>query len=310
MRIQRSPDGEDSGAAVADNDTEADIQTDEGTDTEPVEADADTDAEPPPQETASDEAAPEEAGDKPAKSDAPATTFSPALIAKAARLGVSDEELAEIESPAELERYVKNIERRSQKPEDKKDSTVQRGDEVKVEDIPDLNPEEYDEVIVKGWKAMKGIISQLNGQNKSMRETHRQREAEEYATWFDGQLTALPEGEAVFGKGRGDELDAKSEHFVNRDKLWRALSRLEQGHLARGEKMPSRNELLKQAHRLAFGENIAAAARRDLASHLQKRKGQQTLPPTQRNGLDGRSSDEKAKSSIARMLKQKGLKTR
>lgn len=241
--------------------------------------------------------------EKPAKAPvAPATSqavMTPALIAQAVRAGMEVEEIADWGDDAKgLERAVRQL-TRYQTAQPKKDSGVQHADEAEAEEIPDLDPKEYDEPIVKGWTAMKGMIRRQEQALQQLHGAMRQREAESWNDWFDGQVDALGDESAeLFGKGRGTQLSNTSTEFSNRGKLWDAVKRNMAGRSAH-----ERDEVFKQAYRAAFGENIEKAARQKIAANLTARRKTFTNPPSQRTSANSLSSTQRAEMAVAEKLR-------
>lgn len=275
----------------------ADVQ-DEGD----PDAPAEKPVEAPVQTQAGDEKKPDEAAkEKAPETEVPVVSFSPQLIARAVRAGLDDVELSEFESAKELERFVARLERRSDKKTE--NSAAQPGDDVKVDEIPDLDPKEYEESLVKGWSTLKGMVKSLHAELQSVRAETQRRASEEAYEWFDGQITTLgAEGEGLFGKGRGMELKAEGAELANREKLWGAVKFLQDSYVEKGMRPPHKNELFKQAYRLAFGDYIAQHARKQVAQHLDTRKKAFLSPPSQRNGSASVPPEQKAVVSVQEKL--------
>ncbi|HYF51664.1 MAG TPA: hypothetical protein VEJ63_19775 [Planctomycetota bacterium] len=252
-------------------------------------------------------AAPETAETNAEKTEtpAPAAPALPlALMERAFKLGMDAAEISEFPSAKELELTLKAIERRAPKPEAKKeDSAAQPGDEVKIDEIPDLDPNEYEKPLVEGWSKLKGLVKTLHTELQAVRAESVQRAQAEAVEWFEGQITALgAEGEGLFGKGHGRELKADGTELANREKLWGALQTLRAGYANRREKPPAQTELFKQAYRLAFGDSIAQNARKQVAQHLTTRKKTFLAPPTQRTSGNSIPPEQKAVLSVSEKL--------
>lgn len=122
--------------------------------------------------------------------------------------------------------------------------------------IPDLDPEIYDEEIVKGFNSLKSIIREQNETIKGMSDGNKNN-------WFDQQVEALPV------KG----MDAKQLKDLNGQ-----FNVLKSGYEAQGQEVADA-DVFKQATQMVLGEDIRAAVDADKAKRLAKREKQQTNRP-------------------------------
>lgn len=284
--LKRSPDEapEAAGGGGEDPAPEAAGDTKDVTqESEEVEAEAEAEGD----ELKGDASEGEPEGETPAEPEKPAapekTPITTALLGRAFRAGMTEDEISEFEDGAGLERALKMIERRSAP---KEDSAAKASEDEKIEEIADL-PEEgddaFDAKITKPWKVMKSRIARLEQRNQELRKLVSERAHQQETDWFDNRLSALgTEGEGLFGKGGYDDLDPKSAQMTNRQKLWEAVGRLRSGYFQRKEALPPRNKLFEQAYRMEFGENIKQAEKAKILAAAHQRSSQFTNRPTNR----------------------------
>ena len=125
--------------------------------------------------------------------------------------------------------------------------------------IPDLDPDEYDEKVVEGFKALKKIvgqqaatISELKGANTAGRQS-----------WFDGKAANL-----------GDAFDKEfKQHPEKRDALQDQYEVLKAGYEASGKDIDP-DTVFQQAVTITLGDVVVKAANDHTASRLKKRSSQ------------------------------------
>lgn len=268
----------------------------------------------------------EEQDAAPAKSDSPkpavkteAKTTEPVkeqksslpddLVAKAKKLGISDEDIALYEKPQQLERLCSLIEPNAAKPDAKeskeepaKDTPAQDGD-FKIELDPDL----YDPDLCK---AMKSTADQINGLksivNNVVSMVQRQSEQSLERT-FEGFIAELGDGFAdTLGKGTLDEIGTDSEYFQNRCKIMEEMNAIAAGYSQTGKPVPAPKQLFTRAVNSVFGNTIKKNARKEVAGQLQKRSTQIISRPTGRNGKDTQTPDQRATTAVREKLREFG----
>ncbi len=126
--------------------------------------------------------------------------------------------------------------------------------------IPDLDPKEYDENIVSGFKAMKDIIRQQHETIKSMR-------GDQGKDWMTSQIE---------GMGITEALKAAPE---KREALQAKFDVLTAGYKAAGKDV-GRDVILKEAASLTVAGDITAADEAVKKEKLAKRSGQQIARPS------------------------------
>lgn len=258
----------------------------------------------------------EEEPEKQAQNKTAASPSSPSrtTLAKAVRLGMEDDEIADYDTEADLLKAIKLVERRKAVSEDSGEQKKPAAPDVKrikIDDISDLNAEKYDDDIVKVFGALKGLAKQeseradrLEKQIEQLVEVHQHSSQTALHNRFDSAVEGLRKSD-LFGEGVVDDLEDDT-HRANRVKLFQAREDLVQGMRKRGEKVPSEKKLVEKAYRMAFGETIKADVRKDFAGNVQKRSNMITRPPTQRHGADAADSTGRAVKSVAAKLADLG----
>ena len=225
------------------------------------------------------------------------------LIERAVRSGMDATEIDKWHAAGALPLAVEMREKLQAQTQikEKPDSSGKGAEAEKETVIPDLDPEGFDEPLVALAKSMKAAVTELRAKNLALLERISKREENDASRdvdarheRFDGELPNLPGGKELFGSGRGNTLGADSKELANRRQLWDALARVERGYAGNNEQPPSFGEMVKQAHRLAFGDVMAKNAVQRAASQLKERQGQLTQRPTARDGSDMETPQQSA----------------
>jgi len=197
---------------------------------------------------------------EPAEKDEPGDGEVPpvddALLERAVVAGMTLADAKAFPSVEALERVVARLE--SVKPaagEEKKPEEKKPEEEDPLEGIPDLNPEDVQEDIAKGFNALKGIVREQFKTIAGLRtELSKSVEARQ-GTWLDLEIAKLGKDFVdVFGEGNTVELPAGKQKAA-RDKLQRAVAFAESEAKAEGRPIP-RTEALKQALAISFGDKV------------------------------------------------------
>jgi len=178
-------------------------------------------------------------------------------LERAVRAGLSMPIARQFVSASLLESLVSRLEKAQEaKADDGK------GDDSDGEDplaaIPDLDPKDYDENIVQGFKAMKGIIQTQNEMIKGLRE--KGPSADE---WFDDQRKGLDKPVAEAVKSDPDKWKAIHGKF----------DVLAAGYAAAGQDV-SRGDVFDEAVKITMSDIIAQAVIDKKTAALDKRKQQ------------------------------------
>lgn len=128
--------------------------------------------------------------------------------------------------------------------------------------IPDLDPDEYDEKIVAGFKALKGLIRQQH-------DTISELRGNQVKDWFAEQVAGLGDGVVEALKTAPEKRDALKAKF----------NVLTAGYKAAGQEV-DRAEVFKEAASLTLAEEIAAAGKSDRTERAAKRASQSIARPS------------------------------
>jgi hypothetical protein len=126
-------------------------------------------------------------------------------------------------------------------------------------EIPDLDPNEYDEEIVKGFKAMKGIIRQQQDTIKGLRSPGKN----DGESWFDSKVSGLGEAVGKAIKQAPEKMSALKEKF---DVLFA-------GYKAANMSV-DKDTIFEQATAIVLGDVKAQASDAARADRLRNREGQ------------------------------------
>jgi hypothetical protein len=195
---------------------------------------------------------------------------SPELAARAEAMGISKEDVQLFGSAAAVERAVALLESKAAKlpapdepggKEEKKDGEGEdAGDKKDGEDddfvVVDLDPDEYDEPLVKGFKTMSKMVEKMKGLESRLKDidsAFSMQGVVEFETKFDNWLEELGEAaEADLGKGRGLELKKDSPQMASRVKIIDEYQALADRLAKEGKPLPPQAELFEEALRRAL----------------------------------------------------------
>ena len=245
---------------------------------------------------------------------------SPELAARAEAMGISKEDVQLFGSAAAVERAVALLEAKAAKlpnpdepggkKEEKKDGEGEdAGDKKSEEDdefvLVDLDPDEYDEPLVRGFKTMSKMVERLKGLEARLKDidsAFSMQGVVEFEAKFDNWLEELGEAaEADLGKGRGLELKKDSPQMASRVKIIDEYQALADRLAKEGKPLPPQAELFEEALRRALP---------DVHSKVKKTKTQNNdqTPRGSRRPVSRRSDAAKSKDprrDAVRFVKQK-----
>jgi hypothetical protein len=184
------------------------------------------------------------------------------LIERAVKAGLSLKDAQSITDPELLTRVVERIES-TQKAADEKLPAGEKKEDAQDDDasdpldgIPDLDPEEYDEKIVAGFKAMKDIIK-LQRQELSAMKTRS-----------GGDGDAITKQLQKLGQ---DYADAAPAGSGERAELEKKLRVLKAGYKAAGEEI-AENDLFAEAAKMVLGDVVDEGKAASKADQVAARK--------------------------------------
>lgn len=166
-----------------------------------------------------------------------------AQIERAVKLGISFAD-AKNTDPAFLDRVCDAMEAKVPANAEAKDEVVEGA--VDEFEIPDLDPEVFDETLAAGWSAMKRLIAQQAEAIKNLSQGKQ-------TSWFDSKLNTL-------GVDVGDKKDALKSKF----------DVLAAGYKASGQQV-AEDEVFSEASRLVLGDELKAAKEKSDKEDLTKR---------------------------------------
>lgn len=184
------------------------------------------------------------------------------LIERAVKAGLSLKDAQSMTDPELLTRVVERIES-TQKAADEKLPAGEKKEDAQDDDasdpldgIPDLDPEEYDEKIVAGFKAMKDIIK-LQRQELSAMKTRS-----------GGDGDAITKQLQKLGQ---DYADAAPAGSGERAELEKKLRVLKAGYKAAGEEI-AENDLFAEAAKMVLGDVVDERKAASKADQVAARK--------------------------------------
>ena len=178
--------------------------------------------------------------------------------------------------------------------EEARKDTADNGDdddgeaEDPLADIPDLDPEDYDEKIVAGFKAMKEMI---RSQYTKIQELRKGGDEPSVDEWFDGKMEGLDKPVAKAVKSdpkRAEAIRGKYDVLVA-------------GYKAAGQDV-SRGDVFKEAVGIAMGDVIAKVAIDAKSKELSNRQKQHTQ---RASGNGGESTTGDVAKDIANEIDRK-----
>lgn len=178
-----------------------------------------------------------------------------AQIERAIKLGISFAD-ARSADPGFLDRACDALEAKTSGNADAEENgEADAAGEVEVPEIPDLDPEEFDETLVQGWSAMKTLITQQSELIKNLSQGNK-------TSWFDSQVGAL-------GVDVGDKKDALKTKF----------DVLAAGYKASGQQIAD-DAVFAEASSLVLGDELKAAKEKSDEVDLKKRNKMLVNRPT------------------------------
>ncbi len=194
-------------------------------------------------------------------------------LERAVKAGLSISEAKEFGKASLLEKMISRLEEAGKQGddggEDGDDDGGEDSDDDPLAGIPDLDPEEYDETIVAGFKAMKDVIAR---QNKTIKEL-RNNASESAGDWFNAKVTGL--GDKV-----NETIKATPE---KKEQLKDKFEVLTAGYKAAGKEV-DRDTVFNEAASMVLGEEIASAKTETTKGKLKKRGKQHIARPSINRG--------------------------
>lgn len=182
------------------------------------------------------------------------------LIERAIHAGIPMKDVREIKNPEILGRMCEKLESAVKPADERKPGSDEKQDEGgddPLDGVPDLDPEEYDEKIVAGFKAMKDIIRKQQAVIAKLGDGAARREE----STIDTRLNGL-------GKAFADAAPAGSE---KRAELEKKINILKAGYKAAGEDVEE-DAVFQEAVKIVLGDVEDSEADARKAAALDKRR--------------------------------------
>lgn len=217
--------------------------------------------------------------------EAPDETITPVrprlsdeVLTQAARVGISIADAREFGSEAALLRVIDIT---------GKSPAAAEAKENPLDALPKLDPEHYDEDVIKTFDTLKGVVQEQRDQIELLMNRNTQREQfaqheviQELETWFDGSVGKLGDDFVeVLGKGGHASLAPGSSQLAKREAIADQIGLLMGGYEAANREAPSRDELFATAARSILGDEFQAVRDRKVTADLKSRSKQHIARP-------------------------------
>jgi len=237
-------------------------------------------------------------------------TFDPALLLKAGKLGIPEEDVLACGNDGALGALVNAMEKNGATLDGPAEQDVEAV-EHKFERL-ELDPEEYDEEVIELVNKFNDKIeeqfNQLAEQNTAMLTNLQEIDTQNYISSFESEIGSLGEKwHGVFGKGPIDDMAKNSETYNNRMALFDQVNELKDLYVAKG-KDSSLNELVGKASAILFQDQMNELARKEIHANVKKRSKQTIARPSsaKKSGAEKTAEEEGYQKYITNMA-EKGV---
>lgn len=188
-------------------------------------------------------------------------------IERAVKAGMTMSDAREFRTPEALERVVARLEAVAESGGEEAAGKEDDGEEDKPKDsfssIPDLDPEVYDEEIVKGFSAMKDIIRSQHSEIAELRNQY----GEGSVDWFQGEVGKLGNeaSDALKEAGKSEALESKFRVLIS-------------GYEVEGQEI-DRSAVFKEAAVAVVGEAMSKDVDAEKSGKLKRRSRQHISRP-------------------------------
>ena len=223
-----------------------------------------------------------------------------ALAARAAEVGLDEEDIAKIGNVENLERMVMILEARKKSQEE-----PQRARKVDP-DFADV-PEELKPALEQVAKAYEERIAALESQLGEYGKYADMQAEKAVKNEFDGFVADLgPDYESLFGTGSSDNLRNGSKELSNRVTVLEEMNALAKGYEAVGREVPDEKSLFSKALSSVFGEEIIELKAAAKESQIAERRSKFVGRPSQRHGKQ-KSPEAAAIASVRQYMEEAGI---
>ena len=224
-----------------------------------------------------------------------------ALAARAAEVGLDEEDIAKIGNVENLERMVMILEAR------KKSQEEPQPEPEKVDpDFADV-PEELKPALEQVAKAYEERIAALESQLGEYGKYADMQAEKAVKNEFDGFVADLgPDYESLFGTGSSDNLRNGSKELSNRVTVLEEMNALAKGYEAVGREVPDEKSLFSKALSSVFGEEIIELKAAAKESQIAERRSKFVGRPSQRH-VKQKSPEAAAIASVRQYMEEAGI---
>jgi len=213
------------------------------------------------------------------------SVISDELLARAEKMGFTRYEVTKYEAQSfsnaeDLKRTLDILEGVEAEAggEDKK-KTGKEDSQKEPEFKIDLNPDEYDEKVIKTFEGLNKFhtdrYSALETKLNQVLEAVGNDQAAAADVRFESMIEGLGDDfTETLGKGPGHSLDQKGTQFENRVKLHEEIVRIAAGYAALGQQVPTEKELFEKAVGVVFKDKQKTLEMDKLGKKLDKRSKQ------------------------------------
>jgi hypothetical protein len=261
------------------------------------------------EEGKSQEGSSDESDGKPAKKAKNEPVISDAILQKAVLAGVPLNDAKVFPSEDSLLRVVNALEMQHEEMAKLQAAAAEQQEEEEpdiLDDIPDLDPEEYDENLIG---AMDRIKEKLRKQEEELREFRasqetaismtEQRNVAEVTQWFDSEVEKLGDGFAeALGKGGRASLTPGSSQLAKRDDIAHQMAIMLGGYAAVGQTPPPREAVFQQAAKLVLADEYEKQRSVGLSEKLKTRASQHIARATGQKTETQLSPEDEAAAAI------------
>ena len=221
------------------------------------------------------------------------------LLERAVRAGLSMKEARGFDNPELLASVIGKLESKADTNPGGSPGGEEKPKDEEGIDIPDLDPNEWDEKLVNAFKALKAVATR---QADEIRKLRSAGESARQASWIDEQMQGLDDAHRqALGVG---EANPTSEQTAAKSEVLAKFKLLEAGYAATGGKA-GRSDIFREAVNMVVGK---APAKIDRKSALEKRNALSIARPSHERAAvkkgDGDSIDEMKDSVAAIIAKQ------
>lgn len=226
--------------------------------------------------------------------------FTSELLARAGKLGITEDEAKELGTPASLARVCDAIESRAKSDDGgtvethHKPRTPAKPERLQLKLDPDVIGAETAEIVKQIDEHYAAQVEALNAELAAMREQQTASVEASRKERINGYFDSL---------GKDFDHIVGAEHPRNRSKVLDKMDVLRAGYEATGRKAPQEKELFQEAFQSEFGDRQAAVARKKINEQLKKRQSQITARPDQRTAQ--MTPEQRAVAAVAQAMREK-----